>query len=114
MGVFKEEFHEFKNIMEDQPNGGYSTANPMHNPALAVLRNWMKDMEGLRIGKYRNGNRATDIFFIAWEQDGPMYQGVRLEVNTLNRPNEKLVMLSGANISLRSNCYDLYKKELNA
>jgi len=87
MGVFKEEAYEFESLMEVCPSfGGFETTDPFHQENLERLRNWMRSMQDLKYDEIidRPNGFRKDVFFIAWEKDGPKVNGTEYIVITKN------------------------------
>ena len=109
MSAFKEELYEFERLTKINKQLGYFTLEARDIGHLNDLRNWMKDMEGLRIVKRRDYDTAIDNFFIAFEQDGVVLNGVELSIKTVKTHNNKKIMLDIYNKNYPSNIYEVYK-----
>jgi hypothetical protein len=113
MGIFKEQVIQFEAIEKACPHAGYFVANgnPNVDARIAELREWMCEMDELRIGLAidSSGFVREDVFFVAWEMDDGVLVGVDLRVTTQKIGNGKKVFLSSSPAHHRPKVYDEYR-----
>jgi len=111
MSVFKEELYQFEKIEAACPRTGFVVGNAVHEgPFLVPLRQLMREIDGLHIGKVREHDYAEDRYFIAFEQEGNLMSGVELAIITSKTGAKKTVKLSSGPATIRTNAYDNYKR----
>ena len=114
MGMFKEQLKEFENFDKLAAIcGGYFTVGGKYagnEDQIEYVRDWMRDMSELRVGKERTNSQAKDSFFIAFEQDGNWLEGITLHIVTVKQlDGSKKIFFRREFDRQRMNVYEKYR-----
>ena len=109
MGMFKEQAYEFEQLHRKMPPLGYRTNITEHQPFLARLRDWYKDMADMKFARNVVGNTCTDKFFIAWDRDDGIYSGTLFMVQTIvKNDGSKEIVLDGSPMTMSYSDFSRY------